>query len=73
MWRIPAEAISSISSAKGWQAEEISPVLCAILPLNVWIYAGGLNNLRQAGKKYILQGGNPSQPRGGEDASRTSS
>ena len=29
---------------KGWQAEEILAALCAILPLNVWIYAGGLNN-----------------------------
>jgi predicted CoA-substrate-specific enzyme activase len=42
---------------KGWQAEEILAALCAILPLNVWIYAGGLNNLSQVGKKYILQGG----------------
>ncbi len=42
---------------KGWQAEEILAGLCAILPLNVWIYAGGLNNLQQAGRKYILQGG----------------
>ena len=42
---------------KGWQAEEILAGLCAILPLNVWIYAGGLNNLAQAGRKYILQGG----------------
>jgi len=42
---------------KGWQAEEILAGLCAILPLNVWIYAGGLNNLSQVGKKYILQGG----------------
>ncbi len=42
---------------KGWQAEEILAALCAILPLNVWIYAGGLNNLAQVGKKYILQGG----------------
>jgi predicted CoA-substrate-specific enzyme activase len=42
---------------KGWQAEEILAGLCAILPLNVWIYAGGLNNLAQVGKKYILQGG----------------
>ena len=42
---------------KGWQAEEILAALCAILPLNVWIYAGGLNNLTQVGKKYILQGG----------------
>lgn len=42
---------------KGWQAEEILAGLCATLPLNVWIYAGGLNNLTQVGKKYILQGG----------------
>jgi len=42
---------------KGWQAEEILAGLCSILPLNVWIYAGGLNNLTQVGKKYILQGG----------------
>jgi predicted CoA-substrate-specific enzyme activase len=42
---------------KGWQAEEILAGLCAILPLNVWVYAGGLNNLTQVGKKYILQGG----------------
>src|SRR5207253_6500854 len=43
--------------SKGWQADEILAGLCAILPLNVWIYAGGLNNLQQVGKKYILQGG----------------
>jgi predicted CoA-substrate-specific enzyme activase len=42
---------------KGWQAEEILAALCSILPLNVWIYAGGLNNLAVVGKKYILQGG----------------
>ena len=42
---------------KGWQAEEILAGLCSILPLNVWIYAGGLNNLASVGKKYILQGG----------------
>jgi predicted CoA-substrate-specific enzyme activase len=42
---------------KGWQADEILAGLCAILPLNVWIYAGGLNNLQQVGRKYILQGG----------------
>ena len=42
---------------KGWQADEILAALCAILPLNVWVYAGGLNNLRQVGRKYILQGG----------------
>jgi predicted CoA-substrate-specific enzyme activase len=42
---------------KGWQAEEILAGLCAILPQNVWIYAGGMNNLQQVGRKYILQGG----------------
>jgi hypothetical protein len=42
---------------KGWQADEILAGLCAILPLNVWIYAGGLNNLRSVGRKFILQGG----------------
>ncbi len=42
---------------KGWQAQEILASLCAILPLNVWVYAGGLNNLQSVGKKYILQGG----------------
>jgi predicted CoA-substrate-specific enzyme activase len=42
---------------KGWQASEILAGLCAILPLNVWIYAGGLNNLKSVGRKYILQGG----------------
>jgi predicted CoA-substrate-specific enzyme activase len=42
---------------KGWQADEILAALCAILPLNVWIYAGGLNNLKQVGRKYSLQGG----------------
>ncbi len=42
---------------KGWQAEEILAALCSILPLNVWIYAGGMNNLGAVGKKFILQGG----------------
>ena len=42
---------------KGWQAEEILGGLCAILPLNVWIYAGGLNNVGSVGRKFILQGG----------------
>ncbi|MFN7975168.1 MAG: BadF/BadG/BcrA/BcrD ATPase family protein [Acidobacteriota bacterium] len=42
---------------KGWQAEEILAGLCGILPLNVWVYAGGLTNLGQAGRKFILQGG----------------
>jgi hypothetical protein len=42
---------------KGWHADEILAGLCGILPLNVWIYAGGLNNLAAVGKKFILQGG----------------
>ena len=35
---------------KGWQADEILAALCAILPLNVWIYAGGLSNFGAVGK-----------------------
>jgi len=42
---------------KGWHGDEILAGLCAILPLNVWIYAGGLVNLKQVGRKFILQGG----------------
>jgi len=42
---------------KGWTAEEIMASLAAVLPLNVWIYAGQLQNLAAAGKKFILQGG----------------
>jgi len=42
---------------KGWKAEEILAGLCYVLPLNVWVYAGNINNLAQVGKKFILQGG----------------
>jgi predicted CoA-substrate-specific enzyme activase len=42
---------------KGWSASEIMAALAAVLPVNVWIYAGQLQNLRAAGKKFILQGG----------------
>jgi hypothetical protein len=42
---------------KGWQAEEILAAVCSVLPLNVWIYAGGLSNIAQIGRKFILQGG----------------
>jgi predicted CoA-substrate-specific enzyme activase len=42
---------------KGWAAEEIMAALAAVLPVNVWIYAGQLQNLRAAGRKFILQGG----------------
>ena len=42
---------------KGWSAEEIMAALAAVLPVNVWIYAGQLQNLRAAGRKFVLQGG----------------
>ena len=42
---------------KGWAAEEIMASLAAVLPLNVWVYAGQLQNLADAGRKFILQGG----------------
>ena len=42
---------------KGWKAEEILAGLCYILPMNVWIYAGNINNLAQIGRKFVLQGG----------------
>ena len=42
---------------KGWAAEEIMASLAAVLPLNVWVYAGQLQNLAAAGRKFVLQGG----------------
>jgi len=42
---------------KGWSAEEIMAALVAVLPLNVWVYAGQLQNLPTVGKKFVLQGG----------------
>jgi hypothetical protein len=42
---------------KGWSAEEIMAGLAAVLPLNVWVYAGQFQNLRAAGRKFVLQGG----------------
>jgi predicted CoA-substrate-specific enzyme activase len=42
---------------KGWSAEEIMASLAAVLPVNVWIYAGQLQNLRSAGRNFVLQGG----------------
>ncbi len=42
---------------KGWSAEEIMAALAAVLPLNVWVYAGQLQNLRAVGRKFVLQGG----------------
>ena len=42
---------------KGWSAEEIMAALAAVLPLNVWIYAGQLHNLQAAGRRFVLQGG----------------
>jgi hypothetical protein len=42
---------------KGWSADEIMAALAAVLPLNVWVYAGQLQNLAAAGRKFVLQGG----------------
>lgn len=42
---------------KGWSAEEIMAALAVVLPLNVWVYAGQLQNLRSVGRKFVLQGG----------------
>jgi predicted CoA-substrate-specific enzyme activase len=42
---------------KGWSADEIMAGLAAVLPLNVWVYAGQLQNLASAGRKFVLQGG----------------
>jgi predicted CoA-substrate-specific enzyme activase len=42
---------------KGWSADEIMAALAAVLPVNVWIYAGQLQNLKSAGRKFVLQGG----------------
>jgi predicted CoA-substrate-specific enzyme activase len=42
---------------KGWSAEEIMASLAAVLPLNVWVYAGQLQNLAAVGRKFVLQGG----------------
>lgn len=42
---------------KGWSAEEIMASLAAVLPLNVWVYACQLQNLRAVGRKFVLQGG----------------
>ena len=42
---------------QGWSADEIMAALAAVLPLNVWVYAGQLHNLAAAGRKFVLQGG----------------
>jgi len=42
---------------KGWSAEEIMAALAAVLPVNVWVYAGQFQNLRAAGRRFVLQGG----------------
>jgi predicted CoA-substrate-specific enzyme activase len=47
---------------KGWSAEEIMAGLAAVLPLNVWVYAGQLQNLRAAGRRFVLQGGTHRNP-----------
>jgi len=42
---------------KGWAREEIMAALAAVLPLNVWVYAGQIQNLAAVGRKFVLQGG----------------
>jgi predicted CoA-substrate-specific enzyme activase len=42
---------------KGWSADEIMASLANVLPVNVWVYAGQLQNLRAVGRKFVLQGG----------------
>lgn len=42
---------------KGWSAEEIMAALAAVLPINVWVYAAQLHNLRGVGRRFVLQGG----------------
>jgi predicted CoA-substrate-specific enzyme activase len=42
---------------KGWSADEIMASLASVLPMNVWVYAGQLQNLRAVGRKFVLQGG----------------
>jgi predicted CoA-substrate-specific enzyme activase len=42
---------------KGWSAGEIMAGLAAVLPLNVWVYAGQINNLAALGRRFVLQGG----------------
>jgi predicted CoA-substrate-specific enzyme activase len=42
---------------KGWSAEEIMASLASVLPLNVWVYAGQLQNLAAVGRRFVLQGG----------------
>ena len=42
---------------KGWSADEIMASLAAVLPVNVWVYAGQVQNLRAIGQRFVLQGG----------------
>jgi hypothetical protein len=42
---------------KGWSADEIMASLASVLPMNVWVYAGQLQNLRAVGRRFVLQGG----------------
>ncbi|TVS00591.1 MAG: activase, partial [Rhodospirillales bacterium] len=41
----------------GWSPAEIMASLAAILPLNVWVYAAQIHNLRSIGRCFVLQGG----------------
>ena len=41
----------------GWTKEEMMCGLAQVLPLNIWNYVVQESNLRQLGKKFVLQGG----------------
>ena len=51
---------------KGWSAEEIMAALAAVLPVNVWIYAGQLQNLARGRAEVRAAGRHPPQHGGGE-------
>ena len=55
---------------KGWSADEIMAALAAVLPLNVWVYACQLQNLRAVGRKFVLQGGTHLNAGGGQGPGR---
>ncbi|MDW8469934.1 MAG: BadF/BadG/BcrA/BcrD ATPase family protein [Burkholderiales bacterium] len=55
---------------KGWSREEIMASLAAVLPLNVWVYAGQLQNLARRRPQVRAPRRHAPQPRGGEGAGR---
>ena len=53
---------------KGWAAEEIMAALAAVLPVNVWVYAGQLQNLPRGRPEVRPPGRDPSKPGGRQGA-----